>query len=141
MGLKQKILIVKNMQVYAEHLEISSQVQLYKQLLEMNADPYLNHELVHPDTPTFKRRILDHPILQAHYRPDLYPKSWNDRPSSEQVLAAVDECIKGLDTNVLMRTARTCGVYFMIDTPLLKDRLCTALFSHLTKADVPRPPR
>lgn len=101
-------------------------------------DAWHNMSLMHPDTPEFKARILAHPVLRRSYRPDLFDKKRTAQPALESTSHAVNECMDGLDAEVLSRTANVVGVRWEGKTTEgLAHDLCVALFCRLTKMDVP----
>lgn len=103
---------------------------------EIIKDPRFNRDLTHPDTPSFRSRLLASPLLRGYYRPDLFHSYWYNRPGVEDVKKAIEECQAGLSPDVVWRTAHTEGVFYRFKTQeVLADHLCIVLFSRLTKAD------
>lgn len=99
-------------------------------------DPLFNPDLTYPESPCFTSRLLENPILQGYYRPDLFKAYRYKRPSTGEVAQAVQECKAGLSPDVLWRTAYGEGVFYRFkEADVLADHLCIALFSRLTKAD------
>jgi hypothetical protein len=55
-----------------ERLTLAREAFLDEVKIKMKNDPLWCWDLPHPDTERFRNKVLNHPVLQAHYRPDLF---------------------------------------------------------------------
>lgn len=101
-------------------------------LERVTKDPLLNLNLVHPDSPTFKERLLAEPLLRSYYRPDLY-RGLDHHITKKEVEAAITRCRQDLAGCVLWRTAYNEGVCGgrKSDEGEIGFLLCAVLFSRV----------
>lgn len=79
-------------------------------LEDVLSNPLYNLSLPLPSSKTLIDRILSNPILQGHYRPDIYEDYWDSRPPEGEVRKALDVVAEGLHHTTAWRTARDHGI-------------------------------
>jgi hypothetical protein len=121
-----------------ERLRLAREAFIEEVKIQMKTDPRYCWDMPHPDTEQFKSRVLNHPVLQAHYRPDLLDRKYlYQRPSKEVVEKAVREAFKGSSCEFLRRSQKDEGVYWDDKNSLqMESELCMMFFAKVKKDDV-----
>jgi hypothetical protein len=120
-----------------ERLRLAREAFIAEVETKMKTDPLWCWDMPHPDTERFRNRVLNHPVLQAHYRPDLLDKRYRyQRPSKEVVEKAIADALWSSGHNFLERTLKEGGVYWGDKGNLQKgSEVCMLFFSKVTKED------
>lgn len=106
--------------------------------VQLTTDPRYCWDMPHPDTDFFRNKVLNHAVLQAHFRPDLFDKRYrHQRPPIEVVEEVVTDVFLTANFSFLRRTLREAGIYWCNKSPLQMGlEVCTLFFSKLRKEDL-----
>lgn len=93
----------------------------------------LKREKMQGDIQAMNRSVLNHPVLQAHYRPDLFDERYMiERPSKVAVEQAIFEVFMSTTCDILRHALKQEGVYWKGKGLLqMRDEICMISFAKL----------